>query len=168
MSIIQFTDLTSITRDADKAHTRVRILEDKYEPSKPWLDFGELQLRNEGRICWLAAYLSNGVTDFEHDSAYALRLPIIGLRFEAIMYHTTYITAWVDPDGTEDFNVPRPGYNPAKHPESVMCNSEYCVREPHIIVPQGFYVPPFDEELFEAVRGKKLEITVGLRRESTE
>src|SRR3989344_2568669 len=109
MNNLEFTDLSNITRYSDKARTVVTIQPDfrGFNEAFKWLEFGQAQLRNEGRICWLGAYLTEGVSDFEHDSAHALRLPLIGLQFEHLWYQNTHFKAWVDPNNPDDFRVPR-------------------------------------------------------------
>jgi len=172
--LVAETDLRNITRRSDRLKTVVRI-HLNWETKRDWLVLGETQIRaqkdggGDGR--WrLEAYLGKGVTDFEHDSAYAVRLPLIGLQLGplAVSYHRTELFAWVDPNEdpafSPDFRVPRPGYNPMTHPDIHVCKTKGCLEDNpkgHIIVPQGFYVPPFDAELYEAVRGKKVEISIG-------
>ena len=107
-----------------------------------------------------------GVTDFEHDSAWALRLPLIGLTWDGLLvhYHTAHLLAWVDPDDLDGFNVPGPGYDPAKLPGAHKCKDKQCLKNDptgHIIVPEGNYVPPTNPVLYRQVRGKMLEITIG-------
>jgi hypothetical protein len=133
-----------------------------------WLVFGQANLRPsrdrpDGR--WrLDARMTGGVTDFEHDSAYALKLPLIGVVFENVDYHASVFTGWVDPninvDDSSEFRVPRQGYDPTKLPDAHMCKTGECKKNPHIIVPEGFWLPPFDLELYRAVRGKKVEIRI--------
>jgi hypothetical protein len=171
------TDLREISRESDICSTVVRLSldwnrDDARPPVIDWLKFGQANLRrqidssHDGRYR-LEAYLKEGVTDFEHDSAYALRLPLVGVQLSTlpVLYHNTILVGWVDSaqdEDYEDFHVPRPGYNPMKHPEAHICKSEYCKRdEEHIIVPEGFYVPPFDQELFDFVKGKRVEIIMG-------
>ena len=162
-SVLEFTDLSDITRRSDRAMTTVIIQPDYRGINEPlkWLEFGEAQLRKEERICWLSAYLTEDVSDFEHDSAHALRLPLIGLEFKHLWYQSAYFRAWVNPNNPDDFRVPRAGYNPMKHPDAYTCEAEYC--EPHIIVPEGYYCPPHDVELYDAVKGREVEIIIGLR-----
>ena len=169
-SLIQLTDLRSITRMSDKCLTTVTIHLD-WEKKTTWLQFGAAQLRTQkdrpdGRHR-LEARMTEGVTDFEHDSAYALRLPLVGLFFEGVEYHQSTFSAWIDPNDDPngggrftDFHVPRSGYDPTKHPETHKCKQ--CKgKESHLIVPEGFYVPRFDKELYEAVRGKRVDIRIG-------
>lgn len=179
--LVAHTDLRPITRMADRCHAVV-VVELGFDKKVRWLELGQVQLRRQRESSGinayrLEAYLTEGVCDFEHDSAYALRLPLIGVQLGdlGIHYHNTVLTAWIDPNAvdtfSQDFHVPRPGYDPTKHPKAVTCEGiydekkkKYCKwneGKPHVIVPEGFYVPPFDRELYEAVRGKRVEITIG-------
>lgn len=167
--LVKYTDLRSITRSSDTCRTSVLIHLD-WETKVPWLEFGQAEIRfqkessqSDGRHR-LEARMTAGITDFEHDSAFAVRLPITGLTFQGVNYHRTRFTAWVDPNEdpafSPDFRVPRAGYDPTKHKDAHKCKQ--CKgKEGHIIVPEGFYVPPFDAELYEAVRGKMIEISIG-------
>jgi hypothetical protein len=169
------TDLREITSDAKRCISIV-TLEMGFDSRLLWLMLGEASLRSardtpDGRW-FLEAFLPEGVTDFEHDGALALRLPLIGLMFKGVRRHTLRATAWIDPNEDlesngkwAEFHVPRPGYNPMKHKEAFLCKTGRCAEKPHTMVPPGFYVPPFDEELYLAVRGKKVEITLGLTHE---
>jgi hypothetical protein len=164
----ELVDLRSITREADRIRTKVVLLDRFSSERTPWLLFGSCQVRffENKHSWWLSAYMTSGVTDFEHDSAYALRLPLIGMTFDGVEYGSTLLRAWVDPEGTDDFCVPTSSeYDPTKHPDATTCNYDRCAEDPHIIVPEGFYVPPFDRQLFERVRGRKVEIRIGPARE---
>ncbi len=160
------TDLREITRYPKKKVTHVN-LQVAWDKKIEWLILGETRLRQissqgspDGR--WLLeAHLPAGVTDFEHDSGYALRLPLVGVTFQSIEYHTSNFFAWIDPDGVDSFNkfsVPDPGYNPMEHAEAIIC--KHC-KPSHVIIPQGYYVPPHNQALYDIVRGKKVEIGVG-------
>lgn len=163
----EYTDLRLITRASDQVRTLV-ILEDRYrENTMKWLEFGECRLRRSDSSEFveyaLHAFLPRGVTDFEHDSACAVSLPLIGLEFRGIEYHQATFTAFISLDAGEPFagfHVPRPGYNPMEHEDAEMCDSKHC-NEPHIIVPEDFYVPSFDSELYAAVRGRGVRIYIG-------
>ena len=182
-AVVLATDLSSITRRPDRFFTTVDIDlgwdEDSGDRRKlRWLTFGECELRVDGKDgdARLEAHLKGSTCDFEHDTAWALQLPLIGVKLAEVgVWHSrTHFTAWVHPDagGTmPNFHVPCPGYNPMKHPGATTCDGiydekkrKYCKwndGKKHIIVPEGFYVPPFDAELYEAVRGKRVEITTG-------
>ncbi len=64
-----------------------------------------------------------------------------------------------------DASASRPGYDPTRHPKATICGEKKpcCWRdgEPHVIVPEGFYVPPVDIELYQLVSGKEVEIVLG-------
>jgi hypothetical protein len=162
------TDLTKITRESKTQRTEVFVEWGHHEQKLRWLTLGQSRLRrahDRDDGCWqLAAYLTAGVTDFEHDSAYALQLPLVGLHFKSVEYQRATFEAWVDPNPNDlsSFHVPRPGYNPMKLPEAYICKMKgQCAKEPHIIVPEGFYVPPVDEDLWLLVRGRRVEIRIG-------
>ena len=159
-------DLSKICRRSAQCKTRVQVEWD-WETRFDWILAGEAQLcqqndRHDGR--WrLQAYLVAGVTDFEHDSAYALRLPLVGVTLDSVLYHAMSFTAWIDPnaetDKSSDFRVPPPKYNPMKDPGAHKC--KVCKgKNAHVIVPEGMYVPPFDAKLYELVRGKKVNIVL--------
>jgi hypothetical protein len=91
-----------------------------------------------------------------------LQLPLVGFEFDGLYYHMSSFTAFVDPNDSNSFRVPRSKYNPLRMKESVRCKSGSCARKPHIIVPEGHYAgAPFDRELYEAVRGKRVDIEIG-------
>lgn len=157
------TDLRAITRRSDTCVTTVGLRLSWEERNFRWLVLGEAHLssREGGNKGWtLKAYLTSGVTDFEHDSAYALQLPLIGVQLDSVYYHSSHIVGWVSPEDASDFRVPRPGYNPMEHEDAVKCDGDRC-GGPHVIVPENHYCPPFDRELFEAVKGKRVEIHIG-------
>lgn len=167
------TDLRPISRDVKRCEAVVilHVNWDSRENTK-WLILGSASIvkrseRNEGQ--WtLQARMD--ATDFEHDSAYVLQLPLIGLQLDglAVYNHHVHFVAWVDPNCPENFHVPSPGYDPTKEDGATVCKRKECVKTEkgvtshgHVIVPEGFYVPPFNLELFKMVRGKKVEIRMG-------
>lgn len=166
---VEKVDLRGITRDSDTQRTTV-YLGDRYGRNEnEWIICGSARLRfHDNKKQWmLAAYLNGGATDFEHDSAYALQLPLIGVIFNGCEYNHVDLTAWVDPDAVDgswtDFHVPTSSdYNPMKHEDAMTCTEhESCKEEPHIIVPEGFYVPPYDRDLYKKVFGKRVMIRIG-------
>jgi hypothetical protein len=180
--IVEETDLRDITRDSKRLVCTVTIdlgwAEDGRTNKLCWLRFGQVQIRKGHKAgeYRLEAHLKDNACDLEHDTAYAVRLPLVGLQLDDLVvnYSQTHFVAWVNPDvdeGFSDFHVPRPGYNPMKHEDAWLCDGiydekkkKYCKwneGKPHVILPEGFHVPPFDKELYRAVRGKKVEIVVG-------
>ncbi len=159
--MIKLIDLSKITRDAGKIFTEVRLCDGAN--LFLWIKFSQCYLRkfNDERWC-LGAYLRSA-TDFEHDSAHALSLSLIGINFESIDYGLTRFSGWIKPDSSEHFRVPTPGYNPLKHPETEKCSEDHCQSKEnrHVIVPENFYVPPENTELFKLVRGRRVEVVTG-------
>jgi hypothetical protein len=159
LCLVKPTDLRAITRRADSCLTTV-IVHMAWNVNLEWLTFGEANIRhiaNEGSD-ELIARIGDGVTDDEHDAAYALILPLIGLRFHRLDYHTVHFEAWVDPN-PESFRVPRHGYDPAKNTQAHLCTSKTC-HVPHIVVPVDGYQPPRDLGLHALVAGKRISIAV--------
>jgi hypothetical protein len=167
---LQKTDLRSVTRDAETLRTEVEVNmgygPDGRENWVKWLVFGEATLRKmEGsekvERWWLAAYLTAGVTDGEHDSAYALRLPLIAVSFGNIYHHRLHVSAVIEPAHNhhfrEDFHVPLPGYDPAGAEDVHICEGEHC--SPHPMV--DAYVPEYNAELYELVSGREVRIYIG-------
>ena len=167
------TDLRPISRDAERCVATVILRVDwDSRNNMEWLVLGAASIVKRSEKCegqWsLQARMD--ATDFEHDSAYVLQLPLIGLTLDglAVYNHIAHFVAWVDPNNPGDFHVPRPGYDPTKEDGATICKRKECVKTEkgvtshgHVIVPEGFYVPPFDLELFKMVRGKKVEIRMG-------
>lgn len=159
---VESLDLRGITRDS--AHLRTKVtLEFEYKSKvDPWIIFGEAKFNTElkdGAVV-IGGLFNKGTTDPCHDSAYAIRFQVIGLTFKHLWYHTATFQAWIDPNDPDAFRVPAPGYNPAKIKGIKKCTDGMC-RERHIILPDGFYVPPFNPTLWEVVRGCRVEISVG-------
>jgi hypothetical protein len=161
---IPYLDFTRITRDATKVRTTVTL--DASGGRVPWILCGMADLRvwSEPKRKWrLSAYLKAGTTDFEHDSAYAFCLPLVGVTFESIYYGVTTAVAWIggDDDAECDFRVPGPGYDPLTLPGTVRCSS--CRgKNSHAIVPEHHYQPPPEPGLFALVRGCRVEIVTGV------
>jgi len=96
------------------------------------------------------------------------------VEFRWADHHQFHFQGFVDPSAGEGrhptFHVPLPGYDPTKHPEAETCNGIYdgkknwCKwgdKKKHVIIPEGFYVPPFEPELFKLVAGQRVEIVLG-------
>ena len=167
--VLQMTDLRQISRGSRRCRTKV-YLTDGFGRDRQnlWLDFGEAKLQKRGNgnqpSSWcLSSYLAEGATDREEDSAFALSFHVMALELAMVMGHHVVFEAIVDPTQGDSFRVPRPGYNPLLHPDTIICQNEACLKHPHgahPIVPEGFYTPPHDHELFEAVRCRPIEIHI--------
>jgi hypothetical protein len=164
------TDLRPVSRDVKRCVTVVTLYPDWDRANAvKWLIMGAASISKENREGQfrLEARFCEGVTDFEHDSAYVCRLPLIGLTMgDLFVYnHHIHFVAWVDPNDPEGFHVPGPGYDPRKEDGAYRCKDGHCKKDNggkgHMIVPEGFYVPPFNADLYKMVRGKKVEIRMG-------
>lgn len=172
MTELQLTDLRSVTRNPERFRTEVTVnLGWSNKVGKhggihwfKWLVFGECSLRqNEGSekpaSWWLQAHLTAGVTDGEHDSAQAVRLPLIGVTFGSIYHHRVQVYAYVQPSASQlfepDFHVPLPGYNPVEGDDVHICKS---CEEPH---PMVNYIPEHNAELYQLVEGRPVRIYIG-------
>ena len=175
---VKETNLLHISRGIEMCRSYVQLDWD-WQTRITWLTFGEATLRTNDRRDgkWnLEARMGHDACDFEHDTAFALRMPLIGVEFEWADHHMFRFHGFVDPsldldDRHNGFNVPAPGYDPTKHPEAHMCEGIYDEKKklyckwnsgkPHVIVPEGFYVPPSNPELYKHVAGKRVEIMLG-------
>lgn len=171
-SVILETDLRSVNRESDQVECRVYISTDEDNhprgDMKKWLVLGQVGLRLDLNPTRLQAYLPEGVTDFEHDSAWAMLLPLIGVKLESLRYHTTVIEAYVAPRALDEFCVPWPGYNPMEEEGAETCEYERCKDDPHMMVGEDRYTPYSDPTLYEAVEGRLVRIHIGPRRKGEE
>lgn len=150
-------DFRSISRESDRCLSVVYVFPDPYSPQKVWIRAGQAEIRIEDRSSRFTVRMTEGVTDQEHDSAYVLQLPLIGVKFTHVWSHQACFTCWVDPNDEEGFHVPDAGYDPTKHKDAYQCdNKKYCDDVGHWVVP--YFVPPVNRKLYELMRGKKLEI----------
>ncbi len=157
-------DLRHLTCAKDDRRRTTIFLETSFEVCVEWITVGSVSLmpwndRRSGR--WsLESKIAGGATDFDHSTVRIVRLPLIGLEFEhasgAVRFH-----AWIDPGADDsEFRVPPPDYDPVAHPKTHTCKDGPCAKNPHPIVPEGLFLPPFNRELFEQVRGKRVEIVM--------
>lgn len=153
-------DLRPLCRDP-KILSRVHIWTgfDKSE----WLQLGQIRLTRRNNpypgIWELSAYLDQA-TDFEHDSAFALKMDVAGLELDMVLYGQVHLTGWVRADDLDSFRVPgSAAYDPRKHAEATKC-TDCKGKDKHWIVP--FYTPPPNPELYDLVRGRRIEICTGI------
>lgn len=160
---INETDLRSITRRSDRCKTTVNLV---YRGDHtPWLVFGEAHMNLEHTPARLQSYLPVGVTDYEHDSGWALSLPLIGVTFKHVWYHMVVIQAYVAPHRSNEFNVPNPGYNPVELAEKCpTCTG----KDAHLMVPEEYYLPKANLELYKVVSGREVEIRISTLSEEDE
>jgi len=162
---VQFTDLRDIGRDADRMETVVALFQENLRQGRvEWLWAGSSSLYpvnnyHKPGLWILAARLGRGATDPEHDIPFVFKLPLVGVEIERIEEGGVWAHGFVDAYDGEEFRVPRPGYDPLKERDVFTCLHASC-RDRHPIVPDGCYVPKFDAALYEAVKGRLVDIRI--------
>jgi hypothetical protein len=157
-------DLTNLTGKGTKATV---YIQDKGKQEK-WIEVTNVYLtkRNSLRfpdVYTLHAYVSNNVTDVEHDTPCAFQIPLIGLRLSGIIAGSVTIEAFIEPLNygqafeNDDFRVPKKGWDQMK--EAIPCSWENC-KGKHLVVPEGYYIPPHNRELHQEFSGRKITIHI--------
>jgi hypothetical protein len=156
---VPLIDLTGICRTPDKLYCHVDV-ELPYGYRAPWLKLGAVGLcHNSCGNTWnLSARMD--ATDFEHSSLYALSLILVGLTLKYVTNHHFLYEAYLHPN-PDNFYVPNEGYDPRKLKGVTKCKGKDCDRGPHLMVPDGNYVPKPNLELFKLVRYGLLLIRIG-------
>jgi len=164
-------DLRALTRYSDEVFTHIAFddcrLRDRLVQKTEdritylnWLDFGLCEIRNESNTCFLGARMRDGITDFEHDSCYALRIDLVGLKFKYVHAHATVLEAWISPD-PDDILIHSPDFIPEDIEDAGPC--PHCKgSEKHLMLPGGHFVPP-RYDLARVVAGKRISIHLGKR-----
>lgn len=164
-------DLRKYCRSSDVVETNVFL---KWDWDRGheflWLKLGEVRLNSRAghnRHLWrFDSYLGEH-TDFEHDSAHILRMELIGVEFESLYYGQTILTGFINPNldvnnDFDTFNVPSESYDPfagAKDCED--CKGQDNESQPHKVVVEEHYIPPNNPDLYEKIKGKRIEIRTG-------
>ena len=101
-----------------------------------------------------------GLTDSEHSSVHCFRFPVVGLEFERLrgrLEMSGYIQPQNDTpfiNGAGEFRVPPSDFSPFDDAEP--CQEDGCGE--HAIINRP--IIEHDEELYEKVEGKQIEITI--------
>ncbi len=161
---IPLLDLRSITRNSDRARCSIKVRTPEDGFLIDWIVCGAVSMHREPNSSWIEARLKYGITDFEHDSAFAFKLPLIGLTYRYTQRHCNRFSAHIDPHDADGFRIPPVGYDPTKLEGTRNClNCEGS--EAHLMVDEDHWMPPSDKALFEIVRGLKVEISIGVINE---
>lgn len=155
-SKLEALNLRHLSCGADRLTTVVNLVIDYSK--RAWIALGEVTIsKANAQHGWLLESGLLNATDPSHDTARIIRLPLVGMTFDMISWGTTWLHGWVDGSDVRDFRVPEPGYNPLTLKDAVKCKQ--CA-DTHLIVPEGYHVPPVNEALFEAVRGLEVQIII--------
>ena len=155
-------DLRPFTRDSNKIYTRIFLKGFGYNCKQfLWIKAGSIEMRKtpeqgDKEQYVLQSHRLEGYTDFEHDSAKALTIPMIGLKMVTGWGGSLRFTGWIDfnPTRAEELRV----FNPsALDEEASVCKDRRCGK-PHPIVK---YIPNPDPVLFNKIRGMEVEIFFG-------
>ncbi len=158
--VLPKVDLRPFTRDSKKIDTRIFLKGHDYESKQfLWIHVGAVEIRRspeQGEVeqYILRAHRLVGYTDFEHDSAKALTIPMIGVKLATGFSGCVRLIGWIDfnPERANDLRI----FNPnALDKEASTCKD---CEKPHPIVQ---YVPSPDPVLFNKIRGMQVEIFIG-------
>lgn len=164
-------DLTGLSRHSNILFTHIRFEEydlqealtttgeDGVKRGANWLEFGECNITNEGRNCFIGGRIRDGITDFEHDSCYVVRLELVGLQYKFTNHHVTYLEAHLSPD-PDGIRIHAPDFEPEKVEGSWRCKEKHC--DKHLMLPDGYFSPPI-YPLARVVAGKRVSIMLGPR-----
>lgn len=131
-----------------------------------WIHAGEIELTGQAWSqgspgFWTLEIKRHGATDFDHDTAIALRLGLVGVSFHMAHGGRLWLDGFVAGDDPGMFRVPEPGWNQLEN--AVKCMHENCRSKgmQHLVVEEGRYIPPPNPKLFERLRGLRVEIVTG-------
>lgn len=161
--MIEELDLRSITRLSNIAVTSIIVQDNNFKKSK-WIIAGVSSLYSHNNRYDLKIPL-NDIRDEEHGfEAYALSLPLVGLRLSFISNGMACYEAIVDPTSGH-FND-REEYTTFAVPKSIeelteslaACTFDYCSQDSCRI---GKYIPRYHSDLFHKVAGLSVTIWMG-------
>lgn len=159
---VKSVDLSALSRNSKDVFTSISFEDfDLHEHLKkePWLTFGESDLRNEQRHCFIGSRMRDGITDPEHDSCYSVHLTLIGLTFLFTYNHVAHFSAFLSPNMSK-IRVYEPNFDPTKVKGARRCSDKNC--DKHLMLPEGHFQPPV-YKYAKAVAGKAVNIMMGPR-----
>jgi len=150
-------DLRPLSYRSDRVTTTINLVIDGTRHA--WITLGEVSLtKSESQPYWMLESALLNATDSSHDAARILRMPLVGVTLHMITWGSTWIHGWINGARPRDFRVPEVHYNPIVLRDTVTCRR--CKDDPHVMVPEGYYVPPVNEALFDRVRGHEVQIII--------
>jgi hypothetical protein len=130
---VELLDLRAISRASDRSTTKVDLIVDYV--AYPWIVAGECNLREVHQSYELYVRAIDGLTDAEHDSAYAIILPLVGVKLLSVQRHEVTLVAWINAENSNNFRVPNAKYDPTMLPGAFTCTA---CDEHHLIVPEAY------------------------------
>lgn len=110
---------------------------------------------------WRLESKLHGATDDEHDTAVLFRMQLMGVTLRMASGGRVWIDAFIAGDDPGSFRVPMPGWKQLEG--ATKCAHANCRTKDfkHLVVDQGKYIPPPNLELFDMLRGLRVEIVTG-------
>lgn len=130
-----------------------------------WIFTGDVELTERSlpgpRGIWTLEAKNLGATDFDHDAAVMFRIGLAGVAFRMASGGRVWIDAFIAGDDPGAFRVPLPGWKQLEG--STKCRHSGCRSKDaqHLVVAEGRYIPPPNPELFNMLRGLRVEIITG-------
>lgn len=134
-----------------------------------WIHTGDVDIvKHSGsgqRGSWTLDAKNYGATDFDHDMAILFRIKLTGVAFSLASGGRLWIDAFIAGDDPDAFRVPLPGWNQLKG--ATKCTHGDCRTKDarHLVVDEGRYIPPPNPELFDMLRGLRIEIVTGVNND---
>lgn len=161
-------DLSPLTRYSKALFTVVQLEDPSFQDVlttmkgetkqfNSWLTFGAGSIHNEGRTCFIGSRMRDGITDFEHDSCYAVHLELIGLTYKWTDNHTSYFEAHITPN-PDGIRIHEPDFVPEDVKGAWRCKDKDC--DKHLMLPDGNYTPPM-YKFARVVAGQRVSIRMG-------
>lgn len=160
-NLVKPADFRKLSRHSDRILSTIDIQDHDYRMFT-WLTFGEAHLNQHSTLkTWtLKAYLLDA-TDVEHDSAYLFQMDLIGVEFSSIGYGQTQLGGYIHPRDVHTFRVPPADYDPFKDATVCSGSKRHCKWGEGKKHPITKYIPDANSELFDILRGARVEIRTG-------
>lgn len=146
-------DLRNATRDSAYVSTVIDVVVRHHQFR--WLTLGGLsraEVASE-RVQWIGAYFSEGITDHDEQSAYAVCFDVVGLALDDLHQGVTTLRAWIagTAEAAERFHVPSTPYDLSTFAWCPSCKGD----DRHRVTS---YTPRPNLELWRKLRGSKVLI----------
>ena len=128
-----------------------------------WICCDDIEItgRSNQSDSWTVEANNHGATDGEHDTAVMFRFALVGVTFRMASGGRVWLNGFVAGDDPGTFRVPPAEWNQLEG--ATKCTHERCRGKDtrHLVVDEGRYIPPPNDELFDTLRGLRIEIVMG-------